>query len=284
MFNHTNKKMIWGALLACIGWGTAAHAVEIKFDFNSLADGASNSSVQTYLQTMVDRLGSVAVTGAKAEKDYTGDGYVVGPTITYTTSTGSTRTKVTPETLGTSDGNTRNAGVYDTRGRLVSANADTFLVNSGSDRITITFSFPIYAASFDYEIFPDGTCPYAGSSNCQNNQSSNWPDFTFKADNNLIFRTLSTVPSGAVTHSPHSGPSSNETAPQYLGVSGLNTFNNGVTKLEFIDWPRMIGIDNLVIQTERPIPPTGIPEPATVLLTGIGLVGLGLARRRTKKM
>ncbi|MDS4021941.1 MAG: PEP-CTERM sorting domain-containing protein [Candidatus Competibacter sp.] len=269
MFNHTNKKMIWSALLACIGWGTAAHAVEIKFDFNSLADRASNLSVQTYLQTMVGSLGSVTVTGAKAEKDYTGDGYVVGPTIAN---------KATPETLGTSDGDTgRHTGVYNSSGNFVLANADTFLVNSGSDRITITFSFPIYAASFDYEIFPDGTCPYAGSSNCLDNQSSNWPDFTFKADNNLLFRTLSTVPSGAVTHSPHSGLSSNETAPQYLGVSGLYTFNNGVKKLEFIDWPRMIGIDNLVIRTD-------IPEPATVLLTGIGLTGLGLARRRTKKM
>ncbi len=123
----------------------AAHALLIDFDFNSLADEASNAKVQKYMNNILKVLhpgGTVKVTGAKAEKEYTGDGHVVGPVSGNT---------VTPLTLGNTNG-----GVYH-NGAL-----DTFLVNSGSDRISMLFSFPIYSVFFDYEIFPVGTCPIAG--------------------------------------------------------------------------------------------------------------------------
>ena len=237
----------------------AAHAIVINFDFNSLADGNANYKVQNYMNNILTALhpgGSVTVTGSKAEKDYTGDGHAVGPVA------GST---VTALTLGNTDAGVQHATPY-----------DAYLVNSGSDRITMFFSFPIYAVSFDYEIFPDGTCPVAGA--CS---AANWPDFTFDADGVIKFHTTGIDPNttGPYQHSPNSGISKNEKAPQFLGLSGNYLFPSGVTKLEFIDWPRMIGIDNLKIQDQKPV--AAVPEPSSIFLVATGLLGFtGIKRKR----
>jgi PEP-CTERM motif len=222
----------------------ALKADTVLFTFNSLANGAGNGSVQTYMDGVLGPGRSVVVAGSQASKSYNGDGHVVGP------GTGSIS-----QTLATSGG--------------------TFIDNvSSSNEISMTFSgLKIYSVSFDYEIFPDGTCPTG------NNCGSNYPDFTFDANGALVFNTIAVKPGnpGApYTKSPASGAGGTELAPQFLGQSGTWIFPNGVTKLEFIDWPATIGIDNLKITTTT-------PEPATLTLLGVGMLGLGGLRRRLSK-
>ncbi len=256
---------LFGTLVTLVLLATPVQSAVIDFDFNTLADGANNAAVKDYMQGVLDveRPGeTVAVQGARAEKNYNGDRHVVGPV------SGSV---VTSETLGTSDLNVHHDLPF-----------DAFLINGGSaTQITMTFSFPIYLGSFDYEIFPDGTCP---RETCA---EANWPDFSFEADDVLQFRTLGIVPGteGTYAHSPRSGPIRNERAPQFLGMSSLWLFPDGVTKLEFIDWPRHIGIDNLHIDDDKGRGTEGppvVPEPTSLFLMTTGLAGLAVSGRRSK--
>ena len=254
----TKRASVLGAMAVVLVMVGASSAQALMFDFDPLTDGASNSSIQTYMNNLLSAQhpgGSVTVTGAVGEKDYTGDNHVVGPVSGQT---------VTSETLGTSNGGVHHNGAL-----------DTFLVNpSTTDRITMLFNFPIYEVSFDYEIFPDATTPDWHNSNPAN---ASWPDFTFKADNATVFYTDGLAPGagGTLSHSPFSGPVANELAPQFLGQSGTWTFANGVTKLEFVDWPVRIGIDNLRLTDWRPV-----PEPSSLVLVGLGGLAAVIRRRR----
>ncbi len=241
-----------------------AHAT-VTFNFDALANNASNSSAQTYMRNILasSSAGTVTITGAQALTTYNGDNHVVGPQV---------GSMVSSETLGTSDGGVHHSGF------------DTFLANNGPtyDRISMVFSQAIYGVSFDYEIFPDGTC-VKQSTSCQPG-STNWPDFSFIADNQVMFKTLGIVPgqSGTSAHSPISGLGSNELAPQYLGLSGQWDFINGVTTLEFVDWPAKIGIDNLNLNFTPPS--HTVAEPSSLLLAMLGLVLLGYRRGRNRQI
>jgi hypothetical protein len=255
---------ILSAILALVGASTPAHAGPIIFDFNSLNDGAGNNSIQNYMRGVIFQelgvLSGVTVTGAKADKNYTGDGFVVGP---------ASGSSVTALTLGNSDGGVPHLGTF-----------DTYIHNNNADLITMSFSFPIYSVSFDYEIFPNGSCENPNDNfPTPKGKCSVWPDFTFKADTITYLWAVGQDPAkpGYVgyTHSPQSGPTNLEKAPQLLAVSPLFVFPQGVTKLEFIDWPEQIGIDNLKINQ--------VPEPASMLLLAVGLVGVVRRLRRHAK-
>lgn len=100
---------------------------------------------------------------------------------------------VTSLTLANTDNGVQHAGPF-----------DTFIMNHNSNEISMSFSgLEIYSVSFDYEIFPDGTCPTG------HHCGSNWPDLTFKADGADIATMLGVIPGqpggSLYTHSPDSG-------------------------------------------------------------------------------
>ena len=282
--------------LASAGAPTIAAADPIVFDFNPLAGNANNAAVQSCMQGVINTadptLGSVAVKWARAERDYDAEGYVTGPsTVSCSRYRNGSCTRwnrnTVSETLGTSDGGIHHGGAL-----------DTFLVNLASaDRIVMEFAFPIYSVQFDYQIFPNSECRDGGTTGCPGSGSSGWPDFKFIADGIQQFISFGADPQTDpwldYRHSPRSGRGF-EKAPQLLGVSGLWEFVDGVTELQFVDWPSTIGIDNLVITYRRlphegppppgtnQEPPGTAPEPSSLALLGLGLAGMAALRRRRK--
>lgn len=289
------------SLLTMVLAPSAALAALITFDFDSMgyrssSTPGSDSAVGTYLNGVwsgAGQAGAITVTGAGelSNNQYTGDGHVVGPSTTTSTCTHydrlhnctayTTTTTTTPATLGSTEGGVQGSASVDP---LSTQDPDNYIVNATTDRITITFPTPIYALSFDFEIFPDGTCPSASS--CGRGQA-NLPDFSLWADGALQMQAFGVYPGapGTFSHSTSSGNGHTEPAPQYLGHAGLIVFDEGVTQVSFVDWPQRIGIDNLVVDTEceyLSCPRHDAPEPPMLPLVALGLGALGLcaARRR----
>jgi hypothetical protein len=192
----------------------------------------------------------VTVAGSDATRSYNGDGFVVGPTL----------------------------------------GPDTFIRNLGSDHFTMDFgsSFHIYSISFDWEIFPDGSCYRSGTADtsghaaCANAgpiaSNTNWPDFDLFVNHGAtaVFSRVAVATAGAAAGSNY---------PQAIGTSG--TINlAGVNFLDFVDWPATIAIDNLVINGCRDtadrlcVPPLKVPEPSPLPLLGAGLAAMLFAMRR----
>jgi len=265
--------IFFSAFVVALGVPVTTQAVSVMFDFDSLADGAGNSSVQSYMQNRLNSSSlagmTVTVTGAVAEKDYTGDNHVVGRLVNGA---------VKPITLGSTDGA---VGNNTDMPRLNGNNIvwDTYIHNaSNTDRIVMTFSRPISWVSFDWEILPDGTCPNGTVSSCDTHADAAWPDFSFEANDVLLKHFFGVLPGqmGLTGTTYYRSPADNpERAPQAIGTTGhIDLYITGTTtKLEFIDWPRMIAIDNLLI---------AVPLPGTTVLVGAGALVLAVLRRRSR--
>jgi hypothetical protein len=268
-----------------------ALAAPITFDFDGMAYRSSsspgaNADVQTYMRgiwTGAGQAGNINVSGAGelSNNQYTGDGHVVGQSVcTLYWANGTCRTwTIIPATLGTTDGAVQPSPPLESP--LPSAtNPDNYIVNSGADRIIITFPSLVYSISFDFEIFPDGTCT---SLPCGNHV----PDFELLYGNTLatlsgplpVFGTAPASP--GYTHSPASGSAHTELAPQFIGVSGTINIPGGARIFEFIDWPERIGIDNLVVNTSCN-PCQQVPEPPMLPTVILGLGLLLLVARRAR--
>jgi hypothetical protein len=237
-----------GALFV-LGTLQIIHADNFTFNFSGLANGASDSAIQAYMNGVLSAGESVTVTGAVASQTYNGDGHVVGPVI---------KGVPTSYTLFNLDGT-------------------TFIKNNAPSSNDILMNFTglnagSYNVSFDLEIFPDGTCPELGGSNCGTPTNSNLPDLTLIANGKTINQWNAVAPPVlGYAHSPNSGGSSTELAPQLLQASGTWTIAGPLTSLEFDDWPATIGVDNLKISS--------VPEPAAVLLLGTLIAGLFIHKR-----
>jgi hypothetical protein len=284
--------------------GVSAYAGSVDFTFDSqtingtpitgLTAGATSAQIQTYMNSVLTASGctgcSVTVLvngstiGAVADTTYNGEGHVTGP--------GNGATSLT---LGNSNGATGSNSTS-----TLDSSSDTFIANTDnnsnqvSQQITLQFKgiTGLSVNSFDYEIFPDGTCPVLNSSNCGGAQSGghypNQPDLDFEAGNNTngtdaVVQTFYGVTpggtNGTATHSPISGASNAELAPQAIGTwTGSLT---GDTELDFVDWPATIGIDNLTIAGTNINPNISTPEPASIALLGTLVFFVARKFRRT---
>ena len=291
-------KPILLALGVFLSAGVSAYAGSVTFDFNSLSSGANAASISTYMNGVLHTscpTCSVTVlssgsSGAVADTTYNGDGYVVGPGGKSLT-------------LGTSNNATSNSST-------LNSSYDTFIANTNdsstqiSQQITIQFTgLTLSTTSFDYEIFPDGSCQVLNAAGCGGaavgGKYPDQPDLEFEAGTNTsgtdaavssfgtsgIQYGVTPVASGGTDGTSTTGPAGRSgavvtvVAPQYIGTwsGSLTGLNANATELDFVDWPATIGIDNLQVSYTTT---TAVPEPAGIVFLGTLVVLLTKKLRR----
>lgn len=299
MISRTKLTILAGAVLLAGSAGSARADYNFTFDTvgsNTLTTSPSDQSTQLpgtygniaiYMDKVIggtcattlncvtvqglDSLGNAGLGagyGVAVAQKYTGDGHVVGPGGVSTT-------------LGNTTNAANNAvspGSYDNYLSNVATLADGTSPSQLSQGILITFSHGVSLTgtfSFDFQIFPDGSCPSVGSCTAI-------PDLIVSTNGTTPYSHTflgvapGTLANGGSTHSPLSGGTSTELAPQLIGTSGNITLTNATT-LKFMDWPAAIGIDNLKLVTATPEPMGQV-----FLLAGLGLVAVvGKRLRRT---
>jgi hypothetical protein len=269
-------------ILSFLAVAAVASASSVTFNFSGLAENATTTQIQNYMDAALTAAGctgcTVTVTGAFADTSWNGDGHVTGP--------GSGGTSLTLGTMsGVPSGSNSTSTVVTPAKTFLATTADG---DAGTDtQITMKFSgFTINgSASFDYEIFPNFSCTALNATNCGGSAVGgiypNQPDFVFDTNGSTnIFTTYGVTPgttNGNATHSPNSGSGSSELAPQFIG--NWSGSLSGVSQLDFIDWPATIGVDGLSVSWNTSSP---VPDPSSVLLFGTVVAGIALRKKLRK--